>query len=156
MECDDMDAEVDLLLDEVMQKLPEEEFLAPEGFEELVMRRIRALPEVRRGFNSLDSLLCVVWGAFSCLFGLGFLAVINRGAIMEYMTDSAVLGEYAETFDTLSAYIDDAAAAAAAAAGNLIAAVSGYVTASRYVLMLIIAVLAMIQYVVYRKNKVKA
>ena len=151
-----MDADVDLLLDEIMRETPEAEFLAPEGFEEFVMQRIRALPEVKRGFNSLDSLLCVVWGAFSCLFGLGFLAVINRGAIMEFMTGSAALSGYAEAFYTLSAYIDDAAAAAAATAGNVFTVVSGYVSASRYVLMLIIAVLAMIQYVVYRKNKVKA
>jgi len=153
MECDDMDK----LLDEAMQDLPEQEFFAPDNFEELVMQKIRALPaENKRFATSADSLLCVIWGAFSCLFGLGFLAVINRNAIMDYMTASPALSAYADTFDALAVYADGAANMILETAGAVFAEISGYVSSYRYALLLVISVLALAQFVVYRINKVKA
>ena len=156
MECDNKDLDVDAMLTEAMRDLPEEEFTIPDGFEELVMRQIRALPEPKKYAATLDTLLCVIWGSFSCLFGLGVLAVMNRTAIMAYIASNPVLSGYADTFAALSGYVDAIADEAIVFVSGALTSLSGYISASRYVLMLIIAVLVMIQYVVYRKNKVKA
>jgi len=150
MDSDNADA----MLDEFLKDIPEPVIFAPDNFEELVMQKIRALPADNKKYaHSADSLLCIIWGAFSVLFGLGFLAVMNKDVIIGYMSASPQLSGYTGILVALSDYINNITVYFMETSSAVISSVSGYILSSRYMLLLIIAVLFMIQYVVYKKNK---
>ena len=144
-----------VVYDEIMRNFTEQTVYAPDNFEALVMDKIRALPAEHKSLASADNLLCVVWGIFSVLFGLGFLAVINKDAIILALSDNPSFAAYADMLETVSRLADRAINSLTSAAGTFFTALSGYIASSRYILMLIIAVLVLVQYVVYRKNKVE-
>ena len=139
--------------DEMMGGFPIETTIAPDNFESLVMAKIRELPEPK--YANSDSMLCVVWGVFSVLFGLGFLAVINREAIIQSISANPALSGYADILISVSNFVERFVYAFTNAADSFFVAASGYIASSRYLLMLIVAVLVMVQYVIYKKNKVE-
>jgi len=142
-----------MIYDEILAGLPDGVITAPDNFENLVMEKIKALPENRRLAGSIDTMLCVAWGIFSVLFGLGFLAVINKDAVISYISASPSLSDYTDVIVSFSGFAESAAAAFMNFITGAAEAMSGYLSSSRYVLFLIVAVLAALQYVVYRKNK---
>lgn len=67
----------------------------PEGFTKSVMGLVAALPTPKRqAASAFDRLMCTVWGLFSMLFGLGFLLIINRERIIEYLSGIPALEGY--------------------------------------------------------------
>ena len=142
-----------LIYEEIKNELPARVIFAPDNFESLVMERIKALPENKKFAGSIDSLLCVVWGVFSALFGAGFLAVMNKDAVLAYIADNPSLAGYADLLVRVSRYTEDFAASFTEFIAEASLSVGGYIASSRYVLLLIVAVLAALQYVVYKKNK---
>ena len=146
-----------MIYDEILRELSHQTVYAPDNFEALVMDVIRKLPSDSKKFmSSADNLLCVVWGIFSVLFGLGFLAVMNRESIIGYLSDNPSLKAYADFLIPVSRFADAAAASLMSAADTLVTDVSAYISSSRYILMLIVGVLIMVQYVIYKKNKAEA
>ena len=143
-----------LIYEEIQNGLPEPMIFAPDNFETLVMEKINALPENKKFAGSIDNLLCVVWGIFSVMFGLGFLAVMNKESVIAYISENPSLSGYTDILVSISNFAESAGTMVMEAVTGASAEVSGYISASRYIILLIIAVLAVLQYVVYKKNKV--
>ena len=142
-----------LIYEELMRDLPSQTIFAPDNFEDLVMKRIYALPENKKFAASVDKLLFAVWGILFALLGCGIAAALNKDAIVAYLTNNPSLHGYADLFLSAARVTESAGQLLSDIALTVSSSVSGYITSSRYMLMLIIAVLAMVQFVVYRSNK---
>lgn len=127
----------------------------PEGFEDAVMEKIRSLDFKRPLVANRDSLVCIIWGVFSILFGIGFLATMYKEAIIDYLSSSGNLSGFVQTLAPISEYAiglsTDLNLAVTAFGANL----AGMVSPFRYVLLSVFFVLAGVQYFIHRKNKVE-
>ena len=141
-----------ILYGEIMRGLPSQTVFAPDNFEKLVMEKIYALPENKKFSFPIDRLLCVVWVVFTALSGLTLLAVMNKDAVIGYISGRPSLNACADALLAVSRFTESAASVFWDLAGSVSASISGYIISSRYMLMLIVAVLAMVQFVIYRKN----
>jgi len=142
-----------MIYEEIMNGLPGRTVFAPDNFENLVMEKIYALPENKKHFIKLDGLLCVVWGLLTALAGLALFTAANRDAALDFVAARPSLTGLTDAIIVVSRIVENAAAFLRGSASAVASSVSGYVESSRFMLMLIIAVLAMVQYVVHKKNK---
>jgi anti-sigma factor RsiW len=121
----------------------------PEGFVEAVMERVRALPAPFRRPDG-DTLLCLVWGAVSVLFGLGLLAFFNRDALVEFLAAREALAPYVALLPGVARAVNGVLAQGAAL-GESLAAAGQYISSFRYLLLAISGLLALAQYVAARR-----
>jgi len=130
---------------------------APEGFEERVMRRVAELPSVAAKLtSSVENMMCLVWGSVSALFGIGFLAALNREMIMEYMYSQPGLAGYASALALIGEYSSALANALTLIMAQTAYSMAGYVSTSRYVLIAILAALAAARLAAGRRAKASA
>lgn len=145
------------LYDSILTGFSEMELIStPEGFEARVMEKILALPSVfeKRG-SAVDNMMCLIWGAFSVLFGFGFMLTLNGGAIMEYIYSEPMLASYAGILTLVGAEVAAFSGSMALVLNGMLTAAVGYASASRYILLAVLAVLAVAQFVVYRRAAVR-
>ncbi|MDR1541352.1 MAG: zf-HC2 domain-containing protein [Clostridiales bacterium] len=143
-----------LIYDGIMADFSKMEIVeAPDGFEELVMAKIRTLPvpEV-----ATDSVLCVIWGAFSVLMGLGFIITMNKEAIMEWLSLHPQFDSLMAYLQPLSVTVANVSASMTASFQSMAAQMSQVFSGFRYVLLVIFGLLAVVQYFVYRKARFRS
>ena len=143
------------MYDEMLVGFSEMELIpAPEGFEERVMSRVAELPSLAEKLNgAVENMMCLIWGGISVLFGLGFLAALNRDAIMAYLYSHPELAGYAGAMEQVGEYSAAFAGSLMLTVNQMIASSAEYASASRYALIAILAVLAAVQIAVHRRAK---
>jgi len=125
---------------------------APIGFEDRVMCRVAELPSLAARLNStIENMMCLIWGSVSVLFGLGFLMVINRDNIMEYLYSRPELAGYADVLEHWGQYT----AGMMMSVNHIIITSAKYASDARYVLLAILAVLAAVQIAVHRRSQMR-
>ena len=142
-----------LMLDFAAAETPE----APQGFEAAVMTRIAALPALypSRGLH-FDHIACWVWGGFSVLAGFGFLLFMNQEALLAYAASNP---QYQMVFAfvlPIAEQVVGLLTRLGQQARDVFAAVTGVMSEWRYVFVGVLAVLAVIQYRMYQKDKANA
>jgi hypothetical protein len=81
-------------------------FEAPEGFEESVMSIISTLEPINiRVNNTVENTIWAVWGAVSVILGLGFMLVLNKGDILDFLNTKPELSVFVQLFEPISAYL---------------------------------------------------
>ncbi len=129
---------------------------APPNFECNVMEKINSLEMAftKKTMDYTDFLLAV-WGTFSILFGFGVVLSVNRQDILQYFSHNPVFSDYATTIDMLSVQAMQYLGNITAFVNNVFNAVYSSIEAVRFVFLGIVAVLFVVQYFVYRKEKVQ-
>ena len=146
------------MYDEILTGFSKMELIpVPEGFEERVMRRVAELPSFSAKLNStVENIMCLIWGGISVLFGIGFLMAINRDAIMGYLYSQPELAGYVNILAQVGEYSAALAGSLMLTINQIILRAAEYAQASRYALIVILALLAAVQIAVHRRAKVSA
>ena len=145
------------IYNEMMNAFPGQTIYAPDNFEVLVMKKIRSLPVENKKISiSLDSFLCLICGICFTLIGLLFIAVLNKDAVYAYLLSNPSLNIYINVFNNIIDYTEKFLASFYETSNLIMTSISGYINSSRYLLVLIISILFMVQYVIYKKNKISA
>ncbi len=147
-----------ILYDQILSDFSGLEIInAPEGFEAAVMSKINELPSISaKVVSTIENMMCLAWGAFSVLFGFGFLAVINRETILAYVYSKPEYSTFATVLTYVSDYMFRFSTNLVTLTNDLLATTAGYITSSRFVLLGIFATLAVAQYVMHQRDKVEA
>ena len=127
---------------------------APEGFEYRVMDIISQLPEV--AIKPVNRPLYGVLGIFTVLMGLGFVLVMNRDAMLGWVSGYPKLVPLMNFLIPVSTAVNSISHQAAA----FLSQVSSYLrqagSSLNYVPLLLFGVLAAVQYVIYRRERAVA
>ncbi|MDR1531242.1 MAG: zf-HC2 domain-containing protein [Clostridiales bacterium] len=141
------------LYDEIVTHFSEDTLVsAPEGFEKAVMERIRALPALVAR-PELDTLLYLVWGAVSVLFGIGLIVFFNRDAIIESLAANPAFARYIDLLPPVSDYVTTVLADVSQTVSAVADSVQAYISSFRYLLLIIFVILAAAQMVIARRFK---
>jgi hypothetical protein len=129
---------------------------APESFVVDVMKIVSGLPQPKQLIsNSFDRIMRIALGLFSILFGIGFLLVLNRESIIDYLHGVPAFEGIMETAvpaaESLGAGVNELAGNAYGAFINALEFVSDY----RYILAGGIILLVVMQVILYRKRLVR-
>jgi hypothetical protein len=132
-------------------------YKAPDDFESTVMNRIKDIEveyEIKKTVP-IETISAIVWGFFSLIFGIGVLLVLYRQPVLEYLVQNPYLGEWANSMipamDILSAYINDFKTEMT----NILGTIKYIFEVLRLILIPIVAVLGVVKYYIYRKEKVE-
>ena len=129
---------------------------APVGFEDAVMCKINALPNIHeKTARYLENVSFWIWGSFSVLAGVGFLLFINQEALMQYFYANPQLAGVAELFEPVSQFVTAFSSQYYYQMQDMFADLSVYLAGGRYVILAILAVLALLQIFVHKESKVK-
>lgn len=130
---------------------------APAGFELAVMAKIGLLPAAYDGGESrLDTLICLVWGSLSVVSGVGMLLYVNRESVMQWAGDVPTLSACVDAFEPVSEAVTGFFAQCGQLVDAGLDAFGAYSTMLQLVLMGVFSALALAQFFIYRKEKVKA
>lgn len=130
---------------------------APIGFTEQVMGRIE---EIKPQYDlqkemPMENITGIVWGIFSILFGVGVLLVIYQQEILSFLLSypytSSWIGQFIPTFDLLTQYLQQLQKNMS----GIIVSIRQIVENGKTLLALILVALGMVQYRIYRKEKVE-
>jgi len=156
-QCDTCRADF-AIYDEIVTDFQElEETPAPDGFVAAVMEKIEALESVSVKSNEkIDNILVAVWGAFSVLFGLGFAIVLNREAVMEFLSAQPVLAGYMETLAPIGVIVGDFVTGLGTATGAFFAQSLSFLNGTKYIILAIAACLALATVVLTRRDKTRS
>lgn len=139
-----------LVYDNIMKEFSKAEVIAaPPGFEESVMKKIQSIEFKRNGLFSADSFVCVVWGMFSVLFGLGFILFLYKDAVLETLAAIPYMSAFIATMLPISEFVTSLSNSILLSGEVML----GIITSSRYIVLGIILCLATVQYAMYRKEK---
>jgi len=129
---------------------------APEGFDEAVMEKIRALPAISRPREFFDSVVFGIWGVFSVLMGLGVVLALNKDTLLAGMSQNPAYINLMALINPISAYVSDAAGGVAKVWQNAVNAVSAYAGPIKYAVVAAFVLLAAVQFFVHKNDKVEA
>ena len=146
------DQMVEIFAEEASDNL---ESALPDLFEQETMAMIEALGVLPNHYTKTDNLLCMLWGGFSVLIGLGFGIALNKDAIGSLLADSPEGLQILRFFEPVSASVSSAANGVATAVSQGMAQAAGYVSASRWVLLVVFSCLAVTYFLVDRKKKME-
>jgi len=125
---------------------------APEGFEDRVMRRVAELPSLAAKLDlTIENLMCLVWGGIPVFLGIGFCIAINGDAIMEYLYSYPELAGYAGLLTLIAEYL----ANLTLGVKQIIISLARYAQVSRYILLIILAVIAAVHITVHRRSEMR-
>ena len=103
----------------------------------------------------MENITGIVWGIFSILFGIGVLLVIYQQEILSFLLSypytSSWIGQFIPTFDLLTQYLQQLQKNMS----GIIVSIRQIVENGKTLLALILVVLGMVQYRIYRKEKVE-
>ncbi|MCL2352562.1 MAG: zf-HC2 domain-containing protein [Firmicutes bacterium] len=140
----------------IMADFSETELIcAPEGFEEAVMGKIRALPAIARSPEFFDGVVYGIWGVFSVLIGLGLILVLNRDAILADMSQNAAYANFMALISPVYAYVSDLAGNIAAGWRAFANGVYAYAEPIKYAVVAIFVILAAVQFFARKREPVK-
>jgi hypothetical protein len=143
-----------MVYDKILREFESTEVIsAPDNFCEIVMEKIRALDFKRPVSTVKDSMLCVIWGIFSVVLGLGLLASMYKDTVIEYLSSTGRFELFLKTLAPVSEYVNLFTGGLTSAFASLSTGLGALVSPVRLVLLVIFAVLAGVQYVIYKKNK---
>ena len=125
----------------------------PAAFDQEVMAKIEALGALPNCYTKTDNMLCVFWGGFSALIGLGFGVALNKDAIAALLADSPEGAWLTSFFAPVSQAVSGAVDGAVTAFNQAMTQAAGYVAASRWVLLAVFACLAVGVFVAERRKK---
>ncbi|MDR1687577.1 MAG: zf-HC2 domain-containing protein [Clostridiales bacterium] len=143
-----------MVYDKILREFETMEVIsAPDDFCDTVMEKIRALDFKRPASTVKDSMLCVIWGVFSVLLGLGLLASMYKDTVIEYLASTGRFDLFLKTLAPVTEYVNLFTEGLTNTFTSLSSGLSALVSPVRLTLLVIFAVLAGIQYVIYKKNK---
>lgn len=145
------------IYDEIMAGFAETplETLA-DGFEDLVMEKIsRCGVAYTKRASAVDSFVTFMIGAVSVLFGLGFMLVVNREQIMNYLLTSEIFGAYARAISPMVNVVIEYTNSFITTVSNFAGGVGSFVSEYKYVVLTGFVVLLIAQYVLRKKDKVE-
>lgn len=127
---------------------------APAGFEEAVICKLNALPNIHeKAARYLENVSCWIWGSFSVLAGVGFLLFMNQEALMQYLHQNPQLAGLTALFEPISAFVTTFANQYYYQMQDILQSLSSYLAGGRYILLGIFIVLALAQFFTHRKDK---
>ncbi|NMA83007.1 MAG: hypothetical protein GX962_03975 [Epulopiscium sp.] len=129
---------------------------APHGFTQRVMATVAEIdPQYEVQANPIENLAGIVWGMFSIFFGVGILLLMYQQEILNLLLShpltSSWIGQFIPTFDLLRDSIQGIQS-------NLIGIkefIIQMIESGRNLLTVSLVVLGIVQYKIYRKEKVK-
>jgi hypothetical protein len=145
------------IYDEIMTGFAESplETLA-DGFEDLVMAKIDACGVTyEKRSNAVESFVTFMVGAVSVLFGLGFMLVVNREQIMNYLMTSEIFGDYARAISPLVTVVIGYAQNLISVVSNFAAGAGGLISDYKYIVLAGFVGLLVTQYILRKKDKVE-
>ncbi len=129
---------------------------APDDFEINVMAKINELPdESLKCSNRLETLTCWLWSSFSVLVGIAVMIVLNKNFIMNYLSSSNQFSGFYDLLSPVEDYVIEFSNNFVSIISSYITNISEYVSSARVVLLGILAILGVIQYIIYKRNKVE-
>jgi hypothetical protein len=148
--CGDCEADFDVY-DFITGELTEADLTpAPEGFTMSVMSVITTLPQPKKiTKQGLDRIVGITAGLVSLLFGVGFLLVLNREGIVEYLSGISALDGVIGVMIPLTESLAERTSGIFATVYDTFLSALNF---NRNVLIGIIAVLAVLQGLLYYKK----
>ena len=124
----------------------------PEGFEIRVMEIVRQLPEV--GLKSVHRALYGVLGVFSVLLGLGIILNMNKESLLNWVDRYPQLQPLARIYAPISDAVGNISLQVSSAAAQILSVLRQAGSGLSYVPLLLFALLAAAQFVMYRRERV--
>lgn len=129
---------------------------APEGFEACVMEKIYGLGEIyKEKENSFYPFFYGIWCVISMLCGFGMLLILNKEAIMNYLSSNAMLSGYVKYFEAIESYGLQFKANILNLLDMLLSSIGGYISNIQFVAVVALFILISAQIIIFRKNKVE-
>jgi hypothetical protein len=142
------------IYDEIMMSFAEAplETLA-DDFEDCVMEKIAACGVAyEKRSMAVDSFVTFVIGTVSVLFGLGFMLVVNREQIMNYLMTSALFGDYARAISPMVNVVIEYTQNFINIVSNFAGAAGGLIADYKYVVLTGFVILLVAQYILRKKE----
>jgi hypothetical protein len=124
---------------------------APEGFERRVMEIIARAPAMEA--KSVNRPVYGILGVFAVLLSLGFILVMNKEAMLNWMYQHPQLEPLINVFVPVSAAVDDISIQVSAALAQASAYLQQAGSNLDYVPLLLFGALAAAQFVIYRRER---
>ena len=126
---------------------------APPDFTENVMRVIVTLPTPKKVTKSgFERAAYIIAGVASMLFGLGFLLVLNRESIINYLSGIPALDGFMSAIVPITETVGEDMSGAVGGVYGMFLSVLHFMTEYRYLLVGLIAVLAAVQVIMYYRK----
>ncbi|MCL2704434.1 MAG: zf-HC2 domain-containing protein [Defluviitaleaceae bacterium] len=126
---------------------------APDGFTENVMKLVAALPSPKRiAASAFERIMVVTWGVFSILFGAGFLLVMNREAIIEYLSGVPVFSGFITALAPAAEQLGQTLGGVTDTISGILMTALGFVSDYRYVIFGAITVILASQLILLRRK----